>query len=38
MPQGRDNEDLCDEREWEKDTTADLERVLSSIESNKLIC
>lgn len=36
LSQGRDNEDLCDEWEWEKDILANLERVLGSTESNEL--
>lgn len=38
MSQERHNEDLCDEWEWEKDTLANLERVLGSVESNELLC
>lgn len=38
LSQGRDNEDLCDDLEWEKDILANLERVLGSTESNELLC
>lgn len=38
LSQGRDNEDLCDDWEWEKDILANLERALGSTESNELLC